>query len=136
VIGDKRQRELMEDELRNFPQDLQNGENLSESEEFKHEHPQKRQGTTGVQSLDIVPLQTTKVGHVIVVSHTDAGAIEKLKEIEGSLLPQSALSLELQSVCMMFPQESVVNFLRDGNHPVIVSLLPSVLARAGQLSTQ
>ena len=37
---------------------------------------------------------------------------------------------------MMFPQDSVVNFLRDGNHPVIVSLLPSVLARAGQLSKQ
>jgi len=129
MIGDKRRRELMEDELRNFPQDL------SESEESKHEHPQKRQETTRVQSFDTVPLQTTIVGHVIVVSYTDAGAIEKLKEIERSLLPQSALSLELQSVCMMFPQESVVNFLRDGNHPVIVSLLPSVLARAGQLST-
>jgi hypothetical protein len=56
VIGDKRQRELMEDELRNFPRDLKNGDDLSESEKSKHEHPKKHQKTTGVQSFDIAPL--------------------------------------------------------------------------------
>jgi len=43
MIGEKRQRELMEDELCHSPRDYHNGEDLSESEEPKLEHPQKRQ---------------------------------------------------------------------------------------------
>ena len=36
----------------------------------------------------------------------------------------------------MFSQEAVVKFLQDAERPMIVSLLPSLLARASQLSTE
>ena len=35
-----------------------------------------------------------------------------------------------------FTQESVLDFLRNGNHQVIISMLPSLFARMDQLSTQ
>ena len=35
-----------------------------------------------------------------------------------------------------FTQESVLDFLRNGNHQVIISILPSLFARMDQLSTQ
>jgi hypothetical protein len=48
---------------------------------------------------------------VIVVAHTDAEAIKQLNDIEDNALPKVALSLKLQSVCVMLAQESVANFL-------------------------
>ena len=43
MIGVKRQRELMEEELSQSPQDIHNGDYLDEeSEESKHDYPQKR----------------------------------------------------------------------------------------------
>jgi hypothetical protein len=43
MIGVKRQRELMEEELSQSPQDIHNGDYLDEeSEESKHEFPSKR----------------------------------------------------------------------------------------------
>jgi uncharacterized protein YdaT len=93
----------MENELCHFSED-HNEEDLSESEESKHEHPQKRQKTENKSSL----FDTTKphevIGNsVLMVAHTDAEAIEQLKEIESNALPQVLLSLKLQSVCHMLP---------------------------------
>jgi hypothetical protein len=45
MIGAKRQRELTEEELSHSPQDIPCEDNPSESEESKHEYPQKRQKT-------------------------------------------------------------------------------------------
>jgi len=42
VIGAKRQRELMEEELSHSPQDVPCEDDSSESEESKHEFPSKR----------------------------------------------------------------------------------------------
>ena len=57
MIGKKRQRELMEDEL-SRSQDHRNEGDLSESEseESKHEHPQKRRNkTSGPWSFSTTP---------------------------------------------------------------------------------
>jgi hypothetical protein len=43
MIGVKRQRELMEEELSYSPQDAQSEDNYSESKDFKHNYHQKRQ---------------------------------------------------------------------------------------------
>jgi hypothetical protein len=45
MIGAKRQRELMEEELSHSPQDIPCEDNPSESEDSNHEYPQKRQKT-------------------------------------------------------------------------------------------
>lgn len=37
---------------------------------------------------------------------------------------------------MNFTSEPVIKYLQNGEHPVIASLLPSVLLRANQLSTE
>ncbi len=66
---------------------------------------------------------------VIVVAHTDAEAIQKLKEIENSTLSSALLSLELQSICAMLSQEAVFDFLRGSECKAIGSLLPSVIDR-------
>ena len=42
MIGVKRQRELMEEELSHSPQDFLCEDNYNESEESKHDYPQKR----------------------------------------------------------------------------------------------
>ena len=84
MIGEKRQRELMEDGL-SRPQDYQ--DDSSESEEY--EHPKKQQKTTNSPFT----FSTTTKHHevlaerVIVVAHTDAEAIQQLKDIERSSLP-------------------------------------------------
>ena len=76
MIGKKRQRELMEDELSRFPKNHHNqSESESESEESKHDHPKKRKKTSGPWSFSTTPTQTASTKHVLVVSHTDVGAI-------------------------------------------------------------
>ena len=73
----------MEDEL-SHSQDYCNEGDSNESEESKHDRPQKRKKTSGPWSFSTTPSQTTCTIHVLVVSRTDAEAIEKLKEIERS----------------------------------------------------
>ena len=76
MIGEKRQRELMEEELFSSPQDqdIHNGCGLSESEESKHGHPQKRQklAKTEQWSLSTTTKQDTLTGPIVYVAHTDA----------------------------------------------------------------
>ena len=90
----------MEDELSHY-QDHKNEDDLSESEieESKHDHPQKRKQNFWTLVFQYTLTQTASTNNVLVVSHTDAGAIEKLKEIKRSDLLLAVLSLELQSVC-------------------------------------
>ena len=76
VIGAKRQRELMEEELSHSPQDIPCGDDSNESEESKHSVPQKRQKIKEDWSIST----TTKHHKVvterfIVVAHTDGDAI-------------------------------------------------------------
>jgi hypothetical protein len=49
----------------------------------------------------------------LVVSHADADALKKLIEIEKSTLPDDILSMKLQSLCTMLPQEAIVNLLQS-----------------------
>jgi len=64
----------MEDEL-SHSQDYCNEGDSNESEESKHDRPQKRKKTSGVWSFSTTPTQTASTKHVLVVSHTDVGAI-------------------------------------------------------------
>jgi len=128
----------MEDELSRSRDHCNEGdpnESETESEESKHDRPQKRKKTSGVWSFNTTPTQTGHTKNVLVVSHTDAGAIEQLKKIESNALPRVLLSLKLQSVCHMLPQESVSNFLVAHKCPTVASLLPLVFACTDQLST-
>ena len=75
MIGVKRQRELMEEELSQSPQDAPFEDNSSESEEFKHDPPQKRQKTTEFWSVSTAAIQKTRVSSPLIVSCTDAEAI-------------------------------------------------------------
>jgi len=74
MIGKKRQRELLEDELFYFPKDYRNkGEpNESESEESKHEFSQKRNKTSDAPSSSTTPTQMASSNHVPIVFHNDA----------------------------------------------------------------
>ncbi len=75
MIGAKRQRELMEEELSHSPQDAPCEDNSSESEESKHEYPQKRQKTTEAWSISTAAIQKTCVRSPLIVSCTDTEAI-------------------------------------------------------------
>ena len=78
----------MEEELSYSPQDIPVEEGpREENEESKNSLPQKRQKTTEVWSISTAIKCNASAGPVLVVSHTDAQAIEKLKEIERSTLP-------------------------------------------------
>lgn len=57
MIGKKRQRELLEDELFYFPHGHRNEEGPNESEQSKHELPQKRNKTSEAQSFSTSPTQ-------------------------------------------------------------------------------
>jgi hypothetical protein len=48
----------------------------------------------------------------LVVSRADADALKKLIEIEKSTLSDDILSMKLQSLCTMLPQEATVNFCK------------------------
>ena len=58
----KRQRELMEEELSDPPQELQNEDEFCEIEEIKHEQPRKRQKTDNLpqQQIAMPQLQATQ----------------------------------------------------------------------------
>ena len=81
MIEKKRYRELMEDELSRL---LEIRAKVKVKAKSKHDNPQKRNKNSGPWSFSTTPSQTTCANHVLVVSHTDAEAIEKLKEIERS----------------------------------------------------
>jgi hypothetical protein len=87
----------MEDELSHSSQDLHNGEDLSESEESKHEHPQKRQklAKTEQWSLSTMIKQDTLAGPIVYVAQTDASVLQLLMAIEISTLTVVELSLDL-----------------------------------------
>jgi len=68
----------MEDEFSHSRDHCNEGdpnESETESEESKHDRPQKRKKTSGVWSFSTTPTQTASTKHVLVVSHTDVGAI-------------------------------------------------------------
>jgi hypothetical protein len=75
MIGVKRQRELMEKELSQSPQDASCEDNSSESEESKHDPPHKRQKTTEAWSISTSAIQRTCVRSPLIVSCTDAEVI-------------------------------------------------------------
>jgi hypothetical protein len=96
MIGGKRQRELMEEELSHSPKYAQFKENYSESEESKHDYPQKRQKPNAEQwSFSTGVNHRVSVERIIVVSHTDAEAIKQLNAIEKSALSDDFLSVKL-----------------------------------------
>ena len=96
MIGGKRQRELMEEELSYSPKDAQFEENYSESEESKQDYPQKRQKSNAEQwSFSTGVNHRVSVERIIVVSHTDAEAIKQLNSIEKSTLSDDFLSAKL-----------------------------------------
>lgn len=103
MIGVKRQHELMEEELSNSPQDVLCEDNSSESEESKHQHPNKRQKATEVWSISTAPIQATSMLSPLILSCTDTEALKKLAEIEKSELSNEVLSMKLQGLCTMFP---------------------------------
>ena len=70
----KRQREPMEEKLFHFPQDVPRDDYSSESEESKHDYPQKRQKFTEAWSISTVPIKMDCIGQ-LVVSHADAGDV-------------------------------------------------------------
>jgi predicted class III extradiol MEMO1 family dioxygenase len=116
MIGAKRQLELLAEEVYDYPEDCNEHYYFTESDELKHEQPQKRQKSTAEGLL--------------ILSHTDTDAIKQLKEIEKSNLSDDILSMKLQSLCGVLPQEAVSNFLQSVDCPKIISLIPSVLGRA------
>lgn len=65
MIGKERQREWMEDELANFPKDLQNGDDFGDGEESNHEHPRSRQETENQPQQQIAPFPQLQVEQVI-----------------------------------------------------------------------
>jgi hypothetical protein len=70
---------MLEDELSDSPRYHHNkeepNESETESEESKHDRPQKRKKTSGLWSFSTTPTQTASTKHVLVVSYTDVGAI-------------------------------------------------------------
>jgi hypothetical protein len=64
-----------------------------------------------------------------MASHLDADAIKQLLDIEKSLLPDDFLSLKLQNLAAMLPQESIVNLIQGSEYPRVASLVPLVLSR-------
>jgi hypothetical protein len=75
MIGAKRQRDLMEEELSHSPQDIPCEDNSSESEESKHDPPQKRQKTTEFWSASTAAIQKNCIRSPLIVSCTDTEAI-------------------------------------------------------------
>jgi hypothetical protein len=134
AIGVKRHHELLEEELYSSPQDHNDGA-FSESEESKHGNPQKRQKTGEGWSFSTRPVQES-AEPLVIVAQTDAEAIKQLKEIEKSCAPDDRLSMKLQSLCAVLPQEAVSTFLLNFECPKIRSLIPLVLARASQLQIE
>ena len=68
----------MEDELpcsQDHCNEGDSNESETESEESKHDCPQKRKKTSGVWSFSTKSTQTASTKHVLVVSHTNFGAI-------------------------------------------------------------
>lgn len=97
---------MMEEEFSHSRHDArgEKGPN-KESEDSKHLIHQKRQKT---ENDAWTPWTTTKnyqtfAERILVVSQTDVEAIQKLKEIEKSHLPNDLLSMKLQSLCAMLP---------------------------------
>jgi Holliday junction resolvasome RuvABC DNA-binding subunit len=97
VIGAKRQRELLSEEVYDHPKDCDELYHSTKSEGLKHKQPQKR--------------QKSSTEGLLILSYTDADAIKQLKEIEKSNLSDDILSMKLQSLCRVLPQEAVLNFL-------------------------
>ena len=87
----------MEDELSRSPQDHQDDNDPSESEESKHKYPQKRQKTANCPFTPSIASRhlETPAERMLILSYTDAEAIQKLKEIERSSLPDEVLSMKL-----------------------------------------
>jgi hypothetical protein len=77
MIGAKHHRELMDEVLSRSPQDVLCEDNSSESEEPKHDPPQKRQKTSDTPSNFSFTIKNDELlaKHVIFVSQTDAEVI-------------------------------------------------------------
>lgn len=123
-MGDKRLREWMGDELSRSPRDHHNREDLSESEESKHEQ----------WSLSTRIKQDTLVGPTVYVALTDASVLQLLMAIETSTLTIVELSLDLQEVFKMLTQDVIVKYLDGGQRPKLSIVVCEVLTRADQLT--
>jgi hypothetical protein len=77
MIGIKRQRDLMQGELSNPPEDALFKDNYSENEESKHEPPRKRQKTSGIPFNFRLTTKNDEflAERVIFVSQNDAEVI-------------------------------------------------------------
>jgi hypothetical protein len=69
IVGDKRRYELMEQELARFHDE-------QSSERSRHEQPEKRPQPKEAWTTSTAPMQTSHIGLVVYVTHTDAEVIE------------------------------------------------------------